>query len=136
MGKNIGKGGYEDNMIGSDDDGSDDNAHDPYMMRLKAQAAEEDAGDDDDEDESEDEDFQPEMDVNHGQEVAEEFDSEANSSSDEEGGSDGDDGSGGEERKRPKKKEKKEKKKKAVERKRPRRIPTHRRDRCRHTWRG
>ena len=31
-------------MIGSDDDGSDDNAHDPYMMRLKAQAAEEDAG--------------------------------------------------------------------------------------------
>jgi len=82
--KNIGKGGYVDTMRGSDDDDSDDNAvHDPYMMRMKAEAADRDENGDDDDSESDDEDFKPE---DNGEEVAEEFDSNASSSgSDEEG---------------------------------------------------
>uniref|UniRef100_H2ZR11 FACT complex subunit SSRP1 n=1 Tax=Ciona savignyi TaxID=51511 RepID=H2ZR11_CIOSA len=96
--KNIGKAGADfDGMVGSSDDEAD--VHDPYMERMKQEAAERDQGESEDES-SEDEDFKPDTSV---QEVEEEFDSDA-----------GEESSVGtpasEEEERPMKKKKKEKK--------------------------
>ncbi|XP_078482951.1 FACT complex subunit SSRP1 [Ciona intestinalis] len=75
--KNIGKDGADfDLMVDSDEDAD---VHDPYMERMKQEAADrEKQVDDDDDDESEDDDFQPETNV---AEVEEEFNSDVGSAS-------------------------------------------------------
>ncbi|XP_076817468.1 FACT complex subunit SSRP1-like [Clavelina lepadiformis] len=99
--KNIGKGGINyDTMQESDDD----DVHDPYMERMKQEAAARDEEDNDDDEESEDEDFQPtEQNEN---DVAEEFDSDAESSEEDESGKEEEDS---EEEQRPKKRPKEKK---------------------------
>uniref|UniRef100_A0A8W7P6U7 FACT complex subunit SSRP1 n=1 Tax=Anopheles coluzzii TaxID=1518534 RepID=A0A8W7P6U7_ANOCL len=106
-----GKASYKDDFADSDNEGEPD----AYLARVKAEAKERDEDDDgSDSEESTDEDFNPNQ---QESDVAEEFDSNVESSSDdsddEDGsGGDSDDGSGsdgGREKKRDKKKEKKEK---------------------------
>ncbi|XP_053684404.1 FACT complex subunit Ssrp1 [Sabethes cyaneus] len=103
--KNTGKDGknnYKEDFADSDNEGEPD----AYLARVKAEAKERDDGDDDDDsEESTDEDFNPNQ---QESDVAEEFDSnvESTSEDDSEDGGGGSDDSG----KKEKKKEKKEKK--------------------------
>ncbi|XP_049296384.1 FACT complex subunit Ssrp1 [Anopheles funestus] len=116
-----GKASYKDDFADSDNE----NEPDAYLARVKAEAKERDEDDDgSDSEESTDEDFNPNQ---QESDVAEEFDSNVESSSDdsdEEDGSGGDsDGSGsdgGREKKRDKKKEKKEKVKEKTPKKKER----------------
>ncbi|XP_053671007.1 FACT complex subunit Ssrp1 [Anopheles nili] len=104
-----GKASYKDDFADSDNEGEPD----AYLARVKAEAKE--RGEDDygsDSEESTDEDFNPNQ---QESDVAEEFDSNVESSSDDSddengsGGSDGSGSDGGRQKKRDKKKEKKEK---------------------------
>ncbi|XP_050080271.1 FACT complex subunit Ssrp1 [Anopheles maculipalpis] len=104
-----GKASYKDDFADSDNEGEPD----AYLARVKAEAKERDEDDDGtNSEESTDEDFNPNQ---QESDVAEEFDSNVESSSDDsddEDGSGGDSGGsgtdGGREKKRDKKKEKKE----------------------------
>uniref|UniRef100_A0A1Q3EZC6 FACT complex subunit SSRP1 n=1 Tax=Culex tarsalis TaxID=7177 RepID=A0A1Q3EZC6_CULTA len=114
--KNTGKDGknaYKEDFADSDNE----NEPDAYLARVKAEAKERDDDGDDDEDseESTDEDFNPNQ---AESDVAEEFDSNVESSSEEdsEGGGGGSDDSA-KKKEKEKKKEKKEKKKERKERK-------------------
>ncbi|XP_052902941.1 FACT complex subunit Ssrp1 [Anopheles moucheti] len=119
-----GKASYKDDFADSDNEGEPD----AYLARVKAEAKERDEDDDgSDSEESTDEDFNPNQ---QESDVAEEFDSNVESSSedsDEEDGSGGDsDGSGsdgGREKKREKKKDKKEKVKEKSPKKKERKEP-------------
>ncbi|ELT88434.1 hypothetical protein CAPTEDRAFT_172235 [Capitella teleta] len=108
--KNIGgkldKVKYNEDMSGSDEDD-----HDAYMERMKAEGKEkdEDFQLDEDDDESEDEDFEPNLDMS---EPDDEFDS--NISSTDSSNDDDDDSSESSKKSKKPKKEKKEKKKRTV----------------------
>lgn len=108
--KNInGKGDkapYRDDMSGSDDE---DN-HDAYLERMKAEGKDRQSGDEDDDSDSSDESYNPNESAS---DVAEEYDSNpptTSSNSSDSGGSSGGEGEGNEE-KQKKRKEKQEKKK-------------------------
>uniref|UniRef100_A0A182WG64 FACT complex subunit SSRP1 n=1 Tax=Anopheles minimus TaxID=112268 RepID=A0A182WG64_9DIPT len=116
-----GKASYKDDFADSDNE----NEPDAYLARVKAEAKERDEDDDgSDSEESTDEDFNPNQ---QESDVAEEFDSNVESSSedsDDEDGSGGDSDAsgsdGGREKKRDKKKEKKEKVKEKTPKKKER----------------
>ncbi|KNC34603.1 hypothetical protein FF38_09360 [Lucilia cuprina] len=114
------KGGYKDVDFGDSDN---ENEPDAYLARVKAEAQEKDSDDDEgSEEESTDEDFNPTGDVS---DVAEEYDSNAQSDSDDSDASGKGSGSDGGEKKH--KKEKKEKKEK-VEKKQKSKKPTKKKD--------
>jgi len=95
-----GKGGHLDAMMESDDE-----EHDAYLQKVKAEGRERyDDSDDDDDSDEDDEDFVP----NEQEDVREEFESDVSSSS----GSDSDASSDDEKKKKKKEKKKKEKEKK------------------------
>lgn len=112
--KNTGKNdkaAYNENDFGDSDDEKEPDA---YLARVKAEGREKDSGDDDDSDESTDEDFNPQE---QESDVADEYDSNAQTTDSEEGsGAEGGEGGGGGEGSdgspKKEKKEKKVKKKK------------------------
>lgn len=100
-------GNYNDDLMDSDDG----TPHDAYLERMKREGKERDDDDDDGDSDSSDESFAP---PESGSEVAEEFDSDPEST-DSEGGEEGEGGEGeGGEKKEKKKKEKKPKSAKTI----------------------
>lgn len=123
--KNInGKGDkapYRDDMSGSDDE--DD--HDAYLERMKAEGKDRQSGDEDDDSDSSDESYNPNESAS---DVAEEYDSNPPTSSDDsedsEDQSSSEEGGADEEAKQQRRKEKEEKKAKAKEKKKSRTAKT------------
>ncbi|XP_058461850.1 FACT complex subunit Ssrp1 [Malaya genurostris] len=111
--KNTGKDGknnYKEDFDDSDNEGEPD----AYLARVKAEAKERDDDDDDDSEESTDEDFNPNQ---AESDVADEFDSNVESTSDDDSEGAGS-GGGSDDSSKKKKKEKKEKKEKRVRKER------------------
>lgn len=108
-----GKNNYKEDFADSDNEGEPD----AYLARVKAEAKERDDDDDgSDSDESTDEDFNPNQ---QESDVAEEFDSNVESTSEDDSDEEGGGGSGSDAKKKEKKKEKKEKKERKERKEKP-----------------
>jgi len=104
------KGGKKGASMMDDLVGSDDDDHDIYLHRMKAEGRQKDDDDDDDTDSSEDEDFNP--DKENPEDVREEYDSDSNMSDSSESGDEDEDEEEKRERKEKKLQEKQERKEK------------------------